>query len=350
MNLKASRDEKGRPFGFIEYLEKHEAALAISKSHLITIMGRKIRAEHARCQRKIQLKIRKTQNQSFLEDIERKLAQELSKHGIPMTWEIHDKNYFDIHCAILKFNHARDSFDAFRILESFIAVHCAPESFELGWVSAKNMIPSINKMLHERNQLYNAGPQSYSNYYQMNDPSCFGYSYNGKAIEANEAIQYHFMVNEQVFRLERFSMPEYAAARHLPKQASSDNNRTVFIGRINAHKVSEQELKEELDKIGTLQGLHLINRKTIGLDGVMLDAFASAEFSTHEEAFKCIQMLNRKVIFGQSVKCTWFQANKFNQHVLLYPPGFTTEDLFCVPFDPIASAPFLPSSTTHGDA
>ena len=351
MNLKASRDEKGRPFGFIEYLEKHEAALAISKSHLITIMGRKIRAEHARCQRKIQVKIHKAQNKGFLEDIEKKLALELLKYGIQMTWEVRDKNYFDILYIILKFNHAKDSFEAFKILECFVAMNCPADSFELGWVSAKNMIPSINKMLDERSQLCNAGPLSYSNYYQMNDPSCFGYSCNGKAVEADEAIQYHFMVNDEMFRLERFSMPEYSSSQHIPKYASTEDNRTVFIGRINAHKVNEDELKGELSKIGTLEVLHLINRKIIGLDGVMLDAFASAKFSTHEEAFRCIQTLNRRVMFGQSVKCTWFQASKFNPHMPMYPPGFTSEDLFCTPpTDSNGAVEYAPLSTVIGNS
>ena len=44
-------------------------------------------------------------------------------------------------------------------------------------------------------------------------------------------------------------------------------------------------------------------------------------------------MLDGKVLFGQSVKCTWFQPNRFHPQMAVWRPGFSYDDLFRMPYD-----------------
>lgn len=154
---------------------------------------------------------------------------------------------------------------------------------EVDWISAKNFVPFIEKVLcevehHRQDTQEQHARAAYPNYrHYSHAPQQYARSYTD--------LQYS---------------PQAAQANDVAGE--------VFIGRLNPWEVSEDRLKEELRFYGTLIKVQLVNKRCISYDGVVQDAFAFVRYANDAESRLCIENLNGKVLFGQAVKCSWAKS------------------------------------------
>lgn len=272
LSLKASRDEKGRPFGFIEYENKQQAEHAIHESEKIYIFGRKVRTEQARCQRKILVRILK-EHLTVAEELSKEILLLLQQQQLLSSSLVSIRNLPEEICINFKFSQAKFSFLAHKALADWVQERNLKMQVFVNWLSAKNMIPSITAALEGEQNLYSHGAAAVEFY-----PEAFAAGWE--------------------------MFPALSATGPL-----SGQKRQVFVGRLNPLQVTEEALHSIFSAFGTVESVNLVNKRITAPDGVMLDAFAFVTFSTLEAAEASIQQMNGQVLFGQTVKCTWSNSS-----------------------------------------
>ncbi len=300
LSLKASRDEKGRPFGFIEYENKEQAERAIQESQKIYIFGRKVRTEQARCQRKIQVRILK-EYFPIAEELSREIFFLLQQQQLLPSAVVSVRNLPEEICINFKFSQAKFSFYAHKALLDWIGQSGLKAQVFVNWLSAKNMIPSITAGLEgEKNYICESASEGFAVHAREMFPNVqtgvyWEMNLNGNCVSCGE-VGYNASSGEM----------------HLRGGNSAVTKAQVFVGRLNPLQVTEEALHSIFSTFGTVEGINLINKRIIGPDGVMLDAFAFVTFSVLEAAQAAIIQMNGEVLFGQSIKCTWSNTNDRN--------------------------------------
>lgn len=114
LSVKASRDFHGRPFGFVEFKTDSEVSRALLNCENLSLEGRKIRIELAKCQRKICVKTAIESNRS-INDIVDGMRNDFLVFSKPENIKI---NITSMHIiAIIKFNDVHRAEEAFKVCQ-----------------------------------------------------------------------------------------------------------------------------------------------------------------------------------------------------------------------------------------
>jgi RNA recognition motif-containing protein len=112
LSVKASRDLHGRPFGFVEFRTDLEVSRALLNCENLSLEGRKIRIELAKCQRKICVKTIIESNKT-INDIVENMRNDFLIYSKPENIKINITNIHVI--AIIKFNDVHKAEEAFKV-------------------------------------------------------------------------------------------------------------------------------------------------------------------------------------------------------------------------------------------
>jgi RNA recognition motif-containing protein len=127
VSVKASRDARGRPFGFVEFSHPACAQDALAAAPFININFRQVRVEQAKCQRKLGIRMRIPAGSAedslipaHLKSMRAMMLEYVEEGGLKMnifkTQSLGDPHQLDtVISAVLKFNDSRAADHAYQV-------------------------------------------------------------------------------------------------------------------------------------------------------------------------------------------------------------------------------------------
>lgn len=272
LSVKASRDSKDRPFGFVEFKDIDSAIKAKENVSELMMGNRRVRVEFAKQQMK--LGIRKECPSDTLE-INFELFQEEILHFVTSKDVVFSISYdspsTSTLSAIVKFENiskASTTFDEWS----------KKEDWEVVWLNSNNS--------NRSNQIRNSGlvqlVPSKKNEEEKSEVAeermSYGKNYNFKHCE------------------------ELKINKEIEINSSLDSN-ILFVGRLNGRLITIEYLVEYFSEWGKIIEVKLYNRNVIGSDGVVLDAYSLILFEETISKCNAIASGDGNVWLGQSIRC-----------------------------------------------
>lgn len=273
LSVKASRDSKDRPFGFVEFKDVSSAIKAMENVSDMIMGNRKVRVEFAKQQMK--LGIRKEcdgdSDNSFKEEMQ------FFQHQILKTINRKD----------VVFNIYYDSSQSSPILSAIVKfenISKASKTYD-EWIEKKEwQIVWLNTNVSNKStQIRNSG-----------------------------LVQIVPIIREQKTFLNGINPAFKSKFKHceslklgndLNECYSLMDKNILFVGRLNGKMVTCQILVEYFGVWGNIIEIKLYNRNVIGIDGVVLDAYALILYEKIEFKEKAIMNGDGNVWLGQSIRC-----------------------------------------------
>lgn len=267
VSVKASRDARGRPYGFVDFESPEAAAAAIAASSLIALDGRSLRIEIARTIRKLRLKVT-----SSPEDTIGDALETVGKRA-----------------TLLK--HAKD---------------------EGGDILVFQLIAEKGEGEDERlflNKLAEDGRWTVA--WWTNQPEST--TINGNRGGATSIVRASGLVEllpPKLTRLPVANGPVLSRGRiycvETQKMTGADESypttSTVYVGRLNGAMVTRAALMARFSGYGQITALSLFNRDIRGPGNVVVDAFAFLAFQWEQEAKRAIEEQDGSIWLGLTMK------------------------------------------------
>lgn len=272
LSVKASRDSKDRPFGFVEFKDIDSAIRAKENVSELMMGNRRVRVEFAKQQMK--LGIRKECSNDTLE-IDFELFQEeilffVTSKDVVFSIS-NDSPSTATLSAIVKFENiskASTTFDEWN----------KKEDWEVVWLNSNSS--------NRSNQIRNSGLVQLV-------PT--------KKNEEEKSA----MVEERRSYSKNCSFKhceELKVNKEIEINSSLDSN-ILFVGRLNGRLITTEYLVEYFSEWGKIIEVKLYNRNVIGSDGVVLDAYSLILFEEATSKCNAIASGDGNVWLGQSIRC-----------------------------------------------
>ena len=255
-SVKASRDARGRPFGFIEFCQKEqaEAMLSYAQQSLIWMSSRRLRIEAARRQLRFKLHI-PVRDQAI---VWYELCMEIPASDLRFVAE--EDGYMVL---VVKFEPGRET-ALIRDWES------------RGWFVTR-MSDSSSACTMRGNPL---------------------------SMRSSGLVQ---LVLTPPLKKKVLAAPCEELNLFKPVEAISTAHGMhpgdIYVGRLNSRLATTACLAEHFGRHGKLVYVKLYNRMAVGLDGVPIDAHAFLRFEVQSAAEQAIQSENHQTWLGQIIKC-----------------------------------------------
>ena len=360
-SVKASRDPKGRPFGFIEFAEPAAALSALAYAACLTLDSRRIRVEPARRQRKLCIKQRLSGPvtvERALEGMRTALGRWVSEGDFKLSvqsgeeterWLGEHREAEQVVAAIVKFESAE------RAQQAYVQWKKEHPEWSLFWINLDRtsigsnvrnsglvqLVPAPDgTILPTGVDRFNSGYTflSYplSRHASVSPPPSLGLS-NGLGNGVGYALYSppspsppalpmlpprfapHYEEASYDAAAAAATAPEHSLTRDLsqlqirtdpePESSSEDLavqewlGNTLFVGRLNGQSVSLTLLHAHFSPHGQIVHIRLYNRGAVGLDGVPLDAYAFIRFDTESAVLEAIEAEHGRAWLGQAIKC-----------------------------------------------
>lgn len=360
MSVKASRDHRGRPFGFIEFSTAGAIESALAYAPCLCLDGRRIRVEPAKRQRKLCIKMRLGPSdsvESALELLRSTLAGQVPEEDFKLSlqgglgspaspkaeeWLEAQQELEQEHsvAAIVKFD---DPALAREVAEGWRRRH--PE-WSYTWINMDRLslgsnvrnsglvqlVPSPDGSLYLPVSPFTrfASPPPHPIIYSPPPappppppppplpppppPPPTSLQQLSPLGAATPHHHHHHLYSPFVLSTPTvpFVPPIHEEASYpLPDGTASPSpvilstwiGHTLFVGRLNGQAITLAALYKHFSPHGAITYIRLYNRGAIGLDGVPLDAYAFLRFTLPNSVQRAIESEHGKAWLGQSIKC-----------------------------------------------
>ena len=301
LSVKASRDHRGRPFGFVEYESGTAAASALAYAPFLALDSRRVRVEPARRQCRLCIRCRlpaEASVEASLEEMRTILKQYVADESFKLSLQGgQDANRTlleypeHVIAAIVKFedpDQARCAYGAWRI---------GNPDWTLTWINMDRTVFGSNVRNSGLVQLV-PGDESYRVSRFSPSLSCLT---DAAMHSASPMPQYSSNYEEEMV-----SLSDNAGANDLlldEHGISEWLGRTLFVGRLNGQRVTLALLREHFSVHGTIRYLRLYSRGAVGYDGVPLDAYAFIRYVSSASVASAIGTEHGRAWLGQAIKC-----------------------------------------------
>jgi hypothetical protein len=308
-SIKASRDQRGRPFGFVEYSDAGAAASALAYGPCLTLDSRRLRVEPAKRQRKLCIKVRLGAEEPLegaLDGLRRMLQSRVRDEDFKLS--LQEEWEGQLVAAVVKFEDpakARQAAEGWR--------EERPE-WEMTWINMDRGVFGSNVRNSGLVQLVPG-----------NDGALLGYSFASRFSPPPSPYLFEGPPSPAPLLSPRYT-PSYEEADYSTPTTDTDSfsddlnkltlqpdllegwlGHTLFAGRLNGQLVTIPLLHNLFAPHGTIHYIRLYNRGAVGLDGVPLDAYAFIRF--HDpDALVSAMIEHGRVWLGQAIKCEHARA------------------------------------------
>lgn len=337
-SIKASRDQRGRPFGFVEYSTSSAASSALSYAPCLTLDGRRLRVEPAKRQRKLCIKVRLdgTTLEGALEELCSTIRATIPDEDFKLSLQTEGGYEEQVVAAVVKFEDpqtARTTAEEWRR---------ARPDWELTWI---NMDRSACGSNVRNSGLVQLIPGS--------DGSVFlpGYTFAAATPTSSQPPRFTSPPPSPFFLESPPSPVPLLSPRYTPSYEEADYNdgattinylpsssgcvsptpeglsddlsrmslkggdllegwigHTLFVGRLNGQAVTVALLREHFSPHGAICYIRLYNRGAVGYDGVPLDAYAFIRYRDVDASGRAIEVEHGRAWLGQAIKCEHARA------------------------------------------
>jgi len=350
VSVKASRDHRGRPFGFVEYSCPNAASSALAYAPFLTLDSRRIRVEPAKRQRKLCIKWRLPHNSSLkveeaLEEMRRVLQERVGEEefklslqgGVEAESVLFEGAAGEEDCkldlgqviaAVVKFEDPQKAKSAFEVWQQ------GHPEWSMTWINMDRsafgsnvrnsglvqLVPGKDGTIFVPPAVYGLGNSRYAS------PPPFLYDFGGGNVSPAPVLptmqpRYMPSYEEETFtdtdhllskQLETLSVNDISVERDEDREAVTNNDLlsnwlgcTVFVGRLNGQYVTLAQLHEKFRRYGQIGFIRLYNRGVVGFDGVPLDAYAFIKYidGKGDPVGQAIAEEHGKAWLGQAIKC-----------------------------------------------
>lgn len=335
-SVKASRDHRGRPFGFIEFATGDAANSALQYAPQLSLDGRRIRVEGARRQRKLCVKVPLGEHQTVelaLEKLRLALVQRVAEEDFKLTVQsalqptandvIETAPLTETFvAAIVKFE------DCAKAKEAIDAWRSAHPDWSLTWINLDRtslgsnirnsglvqLVPAADGSLYLPRPI-SPPPLSQSIFSSPTWPTLFNSQMmlSGMASPFRYPANYEDVTYESVIEGDNGSGcgggggGDGAEGIEEDDQCKTDPKSilkyTLFVGRLNSQAITLEQLHARFVLHGSISFIRLYNRALVGLDGVPVDAYAFIRYRQLESVRLAVQNEHGKVWLGQAIKC-----------------------------------------------
>jgi RNA recognition motif-containing protein len=316
LSVKASRDHRGRPFGFVEYESTTAAASALAYAPYLTIDSRRIRVEPAKRQRKLCIKVRVNGDSPLelhLEATRAALQQYVTDESFKLSLQgSQDAEWAllgdaptgeNVIAAVVKFedpDQARIAYEAWRT---------AHPEWTLTWINMDRSAFGSNVRNSGLVQLVPGDGGGYHVSRFSPPPFVFegGIGLGGVISGSPMPVVPRYTPSyeeETVSDMEAESLSMESLTLD-ERDVSEWLGRTLFVGRLNSQQVTIPLLKEHFAKHGPIRYIRLFNRGAVGYDGVPLDAYAIIRFISSDSMLTALEREHGTAWLGQTMKCDY---------------------------------------------
>lgn len=360
-SVKASRDQRGRPFGFVEYGDAQAAASALAYGPCLTLDSRRLRVEPAKRQRKLCIKMR-LGGDSPLDAALDSMRQALQEHVSDEDFKLSLQGAHEAEWALLgeQASLGEPVVAAVVKFEDPIRARVAAEAWKSGhpdwiltWINMDRgafgsnvrnsglvqLVPGVDGSLPYAATTYprwspppgfffeattttptpGTPPPNYLNNGGM--ASLIGGNFPGihsPALTPRYAPSYEEAsygdggdIILEPLSLDRLTLND--------PQVDDWLGCTLFVGRLNGQSVTLPLLYEHFGVHGPLCYIRLYNRGAVGYDGVPLDAYAFLRFTDTASIPRAINAEHGRAWLGQAIKCE--PARPAALAIMLSSPG-----------------------------
>lgn len=363
-SVKASRDQRGRPYGFVEYVNDSGCQAALNYGPHLTLDGRRIRVEQAKRQRKLCVKYRFAPDEplEFALEKMRKVLQamvpdedfKLSLQSSALQAQVAASLFLSPPSPDAIANHPQDIVAAIIKFESVEAARQVHDRLKeehpewmLTWINMDRsalgsnirnsglvqlvptregsiIIPAVTSPSLSGGFIpryasppfaYSMPDPAYSSVHASNliSPAGF-YPLQPTATTAISPVPIlpgggytQICFEEEEFDCAREEESIIRKMSNFSLEEEEDMQgwvgSTLFVGRLNGQAATISLLKEHFTTYGPISYIRLYNRGLIGFDGVPIDAYAFIKYDGRDAVEGAIKAEHGKAWLGQAIKC-----------------------------------------------
>ncbi len=266
LSVKASRDVRGRPFGFVDFCNPKSAQEAINAASFITVHFRSVRIEPAKCQRKLMVKMAVASSEDLSISMKRMrniLLEHVPEGRLKMnTYQKMGEPNQTIITAVLKFDATNSSDVAYSKLTGI-------EGWIVNWVNSES---SGYGSAVRSSGLVHLIPSKLPPPIQFTVPIYYPTVYPLQTVYPELDVLSRRLPQDSNFEEHVYQM-DIIEAEFEELSIKSDGNEktaaerilecTVFIGRLNSGKVTHDLISEHLKQYGRIRYICLLNKGAV---------------------------------------------------------------------------------------